>query len=296
MNAQPEVSVITVTYNCAEYLPACIESVRQQTMPDFEHLILDNGSTDGSGKSLRMLQHDRLRLFGGPKLTVSEARNRLIAEARGKYIAILDADDKCMPTRLEKQLSKMRAEPDLVGVGTWFQRWYQKDDARVKARYPVRPAEIAALYRAGIGVVAHSTFLMTKAAFLEAGGYNAALSFAEDFDLIYRLTQMSPIGVVDDYLVEYCMRHLDVDPATRERTLGLHHLSLAYGFLIRSGVKDVNPAPPFERLNESNAVIIGRAKPLVAKACRRGLFSPRSDIGIRCRLLFGVRLAQILRS
>lgn len=110
--SEPEVSVITPCYNAGSYLSTCIESVIGQTFDDWEHLIVDDQSTDGSLDTiLRYSQTDeRVKLIvSDDKLGASKARNLAIKNARGKYVAFLDADDWWAIDKLEMQLKEIRA-------------------------------------------------------------------------------------------------------------------------------------------------------------------------------------------
>jgi glycosyltransferase involved in cell wall biosynthesis len=106
------ISIITPVYNAARWLPETLESVRTQTMPDWEHILVDDGSTD---ESISIIQtaaaaDSRIRLLrtpgkGGP----AAARNLALESARGRYLAFLDADDLWLPEKLGCCLEQMRA-------------------------------------------------------------------------------------------------------------------------------------------------------------------------------------------
>ena len=103
----PLISVIIPVYNAEQFLPACLDSVLCQEFPSFELLLIDDGSTDGSGKIAdRYAEKDsRIVVVHQPNAGVSAARNRGVAEARGEYIAFVDADDRVTPSYLSHLLS-----------------------------------------------------------------------------------------------------------------------------------------------------------------------------------------------
>jgi len=103
-NLRPLFSVIITTYNRKELLPKAIESVLNQTFNDFELLVIDNGSTDGTPDVVRVINDSRLKFMVNPKPTNScEApRNLAIGMAKGKLIAFLDDDERWYPDRLKK--------------------------------------------------------------------------------------------------------------------------------------------------------------------------------------------------
>lgn len=101
----PEISVILPVYNAEAYLRQAIDSVLAQTFTDFELLIVDDGSTDRSAEIIRSYDDPRIRCLsneGNKGLIYS--LNRAIDEAKGRYLARMDADDICLPQRLEKQV------------------------------------------------------------------------------------------------------------------------------------------------------------------------------------------------
>ena len=99
----PKVSVLIPVYNAEKYLEQCLASLSAQTFADFEIICLDDGSRDSSAKVLRavMRREPRLRLIEQANAGVAAARNRLLAEARGKYAAFIDADDWVEPEYLQ---------------------------------------------------------------------------------------------------------------------------------------------------------------------------------------------------
>lgn len=105
------VSIITPTYNCGKYIKETIESVLNQTYPDWEMLIVDDCSNDDTEQIVRSyLDDDRIRYIRLENNSgAAIARNRAIKEARGRWIAFLDSDDLWMPEKLELQLDFMQS-------------------------------------------------------------------------------------------------------------------------------------------------------------------------------------------
>jgi len=118
-SVSPRITVLMPVFNGERYLAEAIDSVLAQTFNDFELLILDDGSTDGSRAIAKACPDPRIRLVcndGNRGLIYS--LNRGIALATGEYIARMDADDICLPERLEKQVALLDADPELAAVGT----------------------------------------------------------------------------------------------------------------------------------------------------------------------------------
>src|SRR5215831_11586586 len=94
-NPSETVTVLMPVYNGATYLEAAIESIRRQTYSDFEFIVVDDGSTDGSSEALQRIarQDSRIRIISGTHEGTAAARNRGLALARGTVIVCMDADD-----------------------------------------------------------------------------------------------------------------------------------------------------------------------------------------------------------
>jgi glycosyltransferase involved in cell wall biosynthesis len=109
MTTSPTVSVIIPLYNQQRYIGEALQSVLQQTFPDWECLVINDGSTDGSrDTALSCMQQDsRIRLIDQPNQGLSAARNRGLAEARGRYIQFLDADDCIDRQKLRLQIEAL---------------------------------------------------------------------------------------------------------------------------------------------------------------------------------------------
>jgi glycosyltransferase involved in cell wall biosynthesis len=117
----PQVTVVLPVYNAEAHLAAAVESVLSQTFADFEVLAINDGSTDGSGAILTRYAaaNPRLRVIDQPNRGLIEVLNRGVREARGRWVARMDADDVCLPRRLERQVAHLAAHPDVALLGGW---------------------------------------------------------------------------------------------------------------------------------------------------------------------------------
>ena len=101
----PRVTVVMAVYNAAQFLREAIASVLSQTYTDFELIVVDDASTDDSSAILRSYNDPRIRIIRHQtNLGASLSRNDALAAARGELIAIMDADDVCAPTRIERHV------------------------------------------------------------------------------------------------------------------------------------------------------------------------------------------------
>lgn len=110
---KPWITVVVPLYNKARTFGASLESIASQSFQDFEALIVDDGSTDESGRIASEFRDGRFRLLTQKNAGPGAARNRGIAEARGEWLAFLDADDEWMPDYLERASHHLRAEAEL---------------------------------------------------------------------------------------------------------------------------------------------------------------------------------------
>lgn len=116
----PAVTIVTPTYNRADLLPATIESILGQSFTNFEHIIIDDGSSDGTGALVRQYDDPRIRYYWHENRGEAASTNRGWALARGRYAAVVSSDDPVLPNWLEHSVAFMDARPDIV-VG--YPRW-----------------------------------------------------------------------------------------------------------------------------------------------------------------------------
>lgn len=114
----PLVTVAVPAWNAARFIGECVESVLAQTFADFELLIVDDGSDDDTCGVVERYSDSRIRLLRNSHDFI-KTRNTLLSQARGKYMAFVDADDRMLPDRLEVQTAFMEAHPgvDVLGGG-----------------------------------------------------------------------------------------------------------------------------------------------------------------------------------
>jgi glycosyltransferase involved in cell wall biosynthesis len=202
------VSVVLAVHNGAASLDAAIASVRAQTFTDLELIVVDDRSTDRTPEIVaRHAAADPrvVAVAAGRRLGLAGALNLGWRRARGELIARLDADDECLPTRLERQVACLAAHPeiDVLGTGAIL----VDDEGREIAR-AVRPPDhdtlVGDIFRASPFM--HPTVMMRRS-FLEAlGGYDETLGRAQDFDLWLRGRSRFRYANLPDPLVRYRVR------------------------------------------------------------------------------------------
>jgi glycosyltransferase involved in cell wall biosynthesis len=203
MNDSPVISVVMSVYNGERFLREAVESILNQSFLEFEFIIINDGSTDGSAAILKSYQSDRrVRVYDQENRGLIESLNRGCKLARGKYIARMDADDVSLKDRLAKQVDLMEKHPQ-IGVMGGATEWI---DANGKALTIIRNASGDRELRAGLlrgNPLCHSTVLMRKDAFDATEGYRAAIVDAEDYDLWCRISDHFQLANLEEVVVKY---------------------------------------------------------------------------------------------
>jgi glycosyltransferase involved in cell wall biosynthesis len=127
-NRIPEVTVLVAAYNGMPYLRELVDSVLRQTFRDFQLLIVNDGSTDGTEQYLNSLSDDRIRLVHQENRGQGAARNVGLALCESEFVAITDGDDVVLPNRLERQLRFLGAQSSVGMVGSRL-LWRSHDTA-----------------------------------------------------------------------------------------------------------------------------------------------------------------------
>jgi glycosyltransferase involved in cell wall biosynthesis len=118
----PQISVIMPVYNRRSFISESVASILQQTLGDFEFIIVDDHSTDGTFEFLQAIPDPRIKLLRNEKnLGISESMNRGIEQAKGEFIARMDSDDVSLPSRFQKQVDFLRSRPEIVCCGTSYE-------------------------------------------------------------------------------------------------------------------------------------------------------------------------------
>jgi len=214
--AAPLVSIVVPAHNAEATLARTLSSALASTFGDFELLVIDDGSTDGTAAVAEKFARsdNRVRLHRRRQGGVSAALNTGVQHARGTYVARLDSDDLWHATKLEKQVAMMFADPALALVYTDV-RYIDAQDRIIRDVAPQRLQHRALSRMVHSGLVGgNSSVLMRRSAVVAAGGYDEALRSWEDLLLYISICAEHPIGAVPEYLVGYRVRpeSLSADP------------------------------------------------------------------------------------
>lgn len=198
------VSVLVPVFNSAKYLRAAIESIRVQSFADFELIVLNDGSTDGSSELIRDLAagEPRMRVIERANRGLITTRNELLSEARGEFVAWMDSDDVAEVDRLRRQIQVFEADPQLVCVGTNVRLIDPDGFPLGYEHYPESDAEIRRVQLNGGGFHFPST-MQRRSVALATGGFREPFRIGEDLDFLLRIAEQGRVSNIADELYLY---------------------------------------------------------------------------------------------
>lgn len=202
------VTVVVPAFNADQTLHETLVSVRGQTHANLEIIVVDDGSTDATAAiaARHAAADDRIRLIRQENGGVARARNRGIAEASAAYVAPVDGDDLWAPTKIAKQLVRLKQ----ADAGLSY-TWYAVIDEQSNVIHTISPShegDVLGRLCEGNFVGNGSSPLMLKTAVLDAGGYDASLrdrkaQGCEDYQLYLRIAERRTFAVVPEFLTGY---------------------------------------------------------------------------------------------
>lgn len=252
----PPVSVVMPVRNALPYLHDAVRSILAQTHGDFEFVIRDDASTDGSAQALHAWasRDPRIRFYAGSEaLGPAGNSNWVVRESRGALVARMDADDVSHPDRLRRQLEVLRRHPDAVMVGTLSEgidarsrRMRGRDLWRLAASSPFAPFP-------------HGSVTFRRAVFDTIGGYREACDYWEDMDLFLRFARAGRVLVLPDALYRYrfsgASSRVVSGQASMDRALGVmyrcleeHRRGRSYEPLLAAASPAARPSRPDPRI------------------------------------------------
>lgn len=197
-------SVVMSAHNELPYVRRAVESIFQQTWSDFEFVIVDDASDDGTETYLRDVasDSDRVRLLvNETNRGLTASLNRALSEATGEYIVRLDADDRAYEDRIERQVEYMQNHPEIVAAGTWYEV-VDSEGTVVNSVEP--PTSTDAVRKALIkyNPICHPSIIIRREAIEAVSGYDERYPRAQDYDLWFRLLREGGIANVPNTLTQ----------------------------------------------------------------------------------------------
>jgi Glycosyl transferase family 2 len=201
----PRVTVLMSVHNGVPFLAEAVESILGQTMTDFEFLVIDDRSTDGSAEVVEAYGDPRIRVVrNDSNLGLTRSLNIGLAAARGELIARQDADDNSHPERLARQVAFLDAHPEIALVGTQARIIGSRGERRRGViRKPVTADGIAWEFMFGNPFIHSSVMVRTKVIREMLGGYNEAFITSQDYELWTRLVAVARATNLKERLMDF---------------------------------------------------------------------------------------------
>ncbi|RME60458.1 MAG: glycosyltransferase [Candidatus Dadabacteria bacterium] len=180
----PKISVVTPTYNCAKYIKGCIESVRDQESPVFEHIVVDGASTDGTTEILKTYPH--LSWISEPDNGEAEALNKALRKARGDFIGWLNADDIYTPWAVKRFLEEREKHPEYdvyYGICVFI----NEEGKPTHWAYPYSPITVKTLLRWWQLNLFQPSIFFKRELVERVGYYREDLTYGTDYEYWFRL-------------------------------------------------------------------------------------------------------------
>jgi glycosyltransferase involved in cell wall biosynthesis len=201
--SRPRVTVFLPVYNRARLLPDAIESMLAQSFGDFELLIVDDGSTDGSSEVARSYADPRIRLVVSARNQgIPRTRNLGLELARGEYLANADSDDWSYPQRLARQVRFLDSHPAVAAVGSWA---LKTDASGTRSRGPLlRPTDARAIRgRILFATCFKNPTMLARTEVLREFGFRDQFVICSDIDLWSRISEKHALANLPEFLVRY---------------------------------------------------------------------------------------------
>lgn len=200
----PMVSVVMSVFNGERFLREAVESILNQSFREFEFVIIDDGSTDGTDSILDSYERTApgVRVYNQENRGLIESLNRACGLARGKYIARMDADDIALKDRLMQQIEFMEEH---AGVGVLGGAVEQVDATGRRVRtvhFPLDHADIISTLVCS-SPFSHPAVVIRKEVFVSVGGYRSAFADAEDYDLWLRMAERCELANLEAAVLKY---------------------------------------------------------------------------------------------
>lgn len=200
------ISVIMPAYNAERFVQRAVESILRQTYTDYELIVVDDGSSDGTLAILQGYeQKGQLKLVRGNHEGVGAAMNLAASHATRPWLAVMHADDEALPHRLERQIEAAQQNPDVVIWGTHAYHINEDEKVLGLSRFgPETRDQFEKIFMSGGHVnVLHPTAMLRRDVFEKVGGYDSRFRCSEDVELYMRMAHHGPALTIPEPLLHY---------------------------------------------------------------------------------------------
>lgn len=214
----PAVSVLMPVFNTERYVKEAIDSILNQTFKDFELIVLNDASTDSSKEVVLSVQDSRIRYIENEQNKgLSFSRNRLLSEAKGVYIAWLDADDIAYPTRLEEEYRFLEEHKEHAMVASWARLIDAEDKPTGDFIKSYIPNEYLSALLLFVNYFVQSS-VMLRRSFLPDVHYRPEFPPTEDYELWVRIAAKYPVTILPKTLVDYRIHTSNISSVQQQRS------------------------------------------------------------------------------
>lgn len=213
--SKPLVTVFMAVYNAEQYLLKALESIIFQSYSNLEIIIVNDGSTDRSLEIIKSFNDKRIKVFNNKENKgIPYSRNIGLKNAKGKYLAIMDADDISDSRRIEKQVNFMENNPNIVASGTYYKYLGKVFGRKIKTKY-ICPdlIRIKLLFSSPI---ANPTAMIRMDTIRKHGlYYNESYFVAQDYDMWVQLSKVGDLAILPEVLFKYRIGHNNISKLSR---------------------------------------------------------------------------------
>ncbi len=307
MSNTPKVTVLMPVYDAAKYLREAIDSILAQSFRNFEFLVIDDGSTDDSRAIIESYEDPRIRVvYNSRNLGLVETLNRGLMLASGEFVARMDADDRALPNRLNRQVACLNDDPTIGLVGTCVEIIDERGRRRLMVRDVPSSHNLICWNLLFENCVAHSSVMLRRSAVFAAGGYTKGI-WAEDYELWVRMSRLCQIVQLPEVLQQFRINmagtfvaHRDQHEAWCLRVMEDQAMRLLGRSVCRESLDFLRRASRFESLPYGGA--LSRASELILeyfqcfvdsrRLADEELRLVRTNVGVRLFALASVNLRQ----
>lgn len=263
----PAVDILMPVFNAGAYLDEAVRSLQRQTLRDFRLILVNDGSTDGSGERCRAFAaaDPRLLCVDQENRGITRSLNHALSLATAPYVARMDADDIAEPDRLAQQLRYLETHPAVVALGTSVRSIDDRGAFVGRFDPPALHAAIdGELLTGNGGAMIHPSLVFRRDALRTVGGYDERLPYSQDLDIFLRLAEIGRLANLLTPLLRYRLH-----PGSSNFTHGTRKRELKEGILRAAATRRGTPfVPPPVRplLHERDAAATRREWALYASA------------------------------
>lgn len=294
---EPLISVVMSVYNDRNFLQDALDSILAQSEGNFEFIIVDDASTDGTAEMIKSYKDQRIRLYvNSENMGLTKNLNKGLKLAKGRYIARMDGDDISYPDRFRKQLEYLEKHRDIMLVSCWT-RFIGESHLIVDMKETPEQLRAMMLLRP---VLMHPGFMMRRELLEKGFLYDESFRTTQDYDFQVRVSEKYPVGLVNEILLDYRVHKKQVS-SSRNAEQSRNADRVRFGQLDRLGIRltseeeGIYRAWAFEEINtgcDKFREAEGILKKILSANEKRGIY----DADILCQELYILLFQWIVKS